>query len=635
MATIITRSGKGSPLTNAELDANFTNLNTDKIEASYSFLIGTTAVPLNRTSGALTLAGVSVGGTAANVTGTVAVANGGTGSTTAAAALTALGAQAALVSGTNIKTVNSQSILGAGNIQIDGGVTSFNTRTGAVALTSGDVTGALGFTPYNATNPSGYITSTGSISGNAATATTLQTARTINGVSFNGSANITLTAANPNAVTFNNGGAGAVSGSTYTGAAALTVSHNTVGAPSTTGTGASGTWGISISGNAATATTASALAGFTNSNVDTPVAGADAQVNNGLAYVTAVSLFGQVDGALYAQAYSGSWVHQIFGDYRTGQLAVRGRNSGAWQAWRTVLDSSNFNGFAPTLTGTGASGTWDISTTGNAATATTLQTARTINGTSFNGSANITTANWGTARTITVGATGKSVNGSANVSWTLAEIGAVGTSGDETIAGVKTFSGNMGVGVTPSAWEGSSGIDTGNAAGIAFSYTRRGMSQNVYFDGTNYRFRYTGGASLYQPGAEHFWYTAASGAAGAIATFAQRMSLDASGNLTATGDIFAFSDERLKKDWRGLGPDFLARLAKVKNGTYTRTDIDQRQVGVGAQSLREVMPEAVLDGEHLSVAYGNAALAAAVELAKELVALRAKVEALEAKLIGD
>lgn len=38
-----------------------------------------------------------------------------------------------------------------------GGVSSFNTRTGAVTLTSGDVTTALTFTPYNASNPSGYI----------------------------------------------------------------------------------------------------------------------------------------------------------------------------------------------------------------------------------------------------------------------------------------------------------------------------------------------------------------------------------------------------------------------------------------------------------------------------------------------
>lgn len=37
-------------------------------------------------------------------------------------------------------------------------VASFNTRTGPVTLTSGDVTTALTFTPYNATNPSGYQT---------------------------------------------------------------------------------------------------------------------------------------------------------------------------------------------------------------------------------------------------------------------------------------------------------------------------------------------------------------------------------------------------------------------------------------------------------------------------------------------
>ena len=68
------------------------------------------------------------------------------------------------------------------------------------------------------------------------------------------------------------------------------------------------------------------------------------------------------------------------------------------------------------------------SITGNAATATKLETARTINGTSFDGSANITTSSWGTSRTITIGNTGKSVNGSANVSWSLSEIGAAATS---------------------------------------------------------------------------------------------------------------------------------------------------------------------------------------------------------------
>jgi hypothetical protein len=33
MSTIVTRSGKGSPLSHVEVDANFTNLNTDKIQS--------------------------------------------------------------------------------------------------------------------------------------------------------------------------------------------------------------------------------------------------------------------------------------------------------------------------------------------------------------------------------------------------------------------------------------------------------------------------------------------------------------------------------------------------------------------------------------------------------------------------
>ena len=61
----------------------------------------------------------------------------------------------------------------------------------------GIAAGATNVTNNNQlTNGAGYITSSGSISGNAATATTLQTARTIGGVSFNGSANINLPGVN-------------------------------------------------------------------------------------------------------------------------------------------------------------------------------------------------------------------------------------------------------------------------------------------------------------------------------------------------------------------------------------------------------------------------------------------------------
>ncbi|MCO7400667.1 tail fiber protein [Stenotrophomonas maltophilia] len=62
--------------------------------------------------------------------------------------------------------------------------------------------------------------------------------------------------------------------------------------------------------------------------------------------------------------------------------------------------------------------------TGNADTASKLAAPRAINGTNFDGATGITTATWGTARNIQIGNATKSVNGGANVSFTLAEIGA-------------------------------------------------------------------------------------------------------------------------------------------------------------------------------------------------------------------
>ncbi len=114
-----------------------------------------------------------------------------------------------------------------------------------------------------------------------------------------------------------------------------------------------------------------------------------------------------------------------------------------------------------TVTGLQAALDGKLDTAGNAATATKLATARTIGGVSFDGSANInlpgvnaagtqnttgSAAKWTTASTLTLGATGKSVDGSGNVTWTLAEMGAAADSavlkltGAQTAAGVKTFS---------------------------------------------------------------------------------------------------------------------------------------------------------------------------------------------------
>jgi hypothetical protein len=105
---------------------------------------------------------------------------------------------------------------------------------------------------------------------------------------------------------------------------------------------------------------------------------------------------------------------------------------------------------------------------------------------------------------------------------------------------------------------------------------------------------------------------------------------DGSGNVTATANVTAYSDERVKTNWRDLQPDFIEQLAKVKHGIYDRTDQESTQVGVGAQSLRPVMEHAVMENENgeLSVAYGNAALVACIKLAERVLELEAKLEQL-------
>jgi len=104
------------------------------------------------------------------------------------------------------------------------------------------------------------------------------------------------------------------------------------------------------------------------------------------------------------------------------------------------------------------------------------------------------------------------------------------------------------------------------------------------------------------------------------------------GALTAVS-VAGTSDERLKKDWKDLPSTFLAKLSKVKHGIFTRISSGNIEPGVSAQSLQLVLPEAVIEGEDgmLAVNYGGAALVAAIELAKEVQALRAEIELLKAK----
>lgn len=75
----------------------------------------------------------------------------------------------------------------------------------------------------------------------------------------------------------------------------------------------------------------------------------------------------------------------------------------------------------------------DISDIGNIP-AGRLSTPRLINGTAFDGTIDITTAKWGTPRTLTIGNAGKSMDGSSPTNFTLSEIGALDRTSPQTLS---------------------------------------------------------------------------------------------------------------------------------------------------------------------------------------------------------
>jgi hypothetical protein len=98
--------------------------------------------------------------------------------------------------------------------------------------------------------------------------------------------------------------------------------------------------------------------------------------------------------------------------------------------------------------------------------------------------------------------------------------------------------GNLGLGVTPSAWSASyKTLQSGNgSAFVGFNGNDQTfVVSNAYNNGTNWIYKNTAGAGYYGiqgvSNGVHAWFTAPSGTAGNAITFTQAMTLDASGNL--------------------------------------------------------------------------------------------------------
>jgi hypothetical protein len=117
MSTIVLRATKGSPLTNAEVDSNFSNLNADKYQSG-----GALGTPASGTMTNVTGLPLSTG-----VTGTLSVANGGTGATTTTAAFNALSPITAvgdLIVGNGANSATNLSIGANGYVLTSNGTTA-------------------------------------------------------------------------------------------------------------------------------------------------------------------------------------------------------------------------------------------------------------------------------------------------------------------------------------------------------------------------------------------------------------------------------------------------------------------------------------------------------------------------------
>ena len=106
----------------------------------------------------------------------------------------------------------------------------------------------------------------------------------------------------------------------------------------------------------------------------------------------------------------------------------------------------------------------------------------------FNGKAN-TAGKWATARTLTIGSTGKSVDGSGNVSWSLSEIGAAPTSHTHQYAKSSSINGPA---YSVEGWEGTDAIYRHVWFSTSTDETRRAYNDNFMYSPTQGTLKFTG-----------------------------------------------------------------------------------------------------------------------------------------------
>lgn len=279
--------------------------------------------------------------------------------------------------------------------------------------------------------------------------------------------------------------------------------------------------------------------------------------------------------------------------------------TGAVTATHTALNTA----YLP-LTGGTVSGAITASggVSGNASTATALQTARTINGVSFNGTANIAF----TADAV--------ADGTTNQYFTTARArAAISASGDlsyNATTGVISFSATGAPVVSVAGKTGSVTLNTTDVAeGTRLYYTDARARAAVSVSGAGSYNNLTGVITVNaapvtsvagKTGAVTLAISDTSGLQGALDGKFSTSGGTITGSITATGDITAFSDSRTKSNVETI-TEAMYKVKAMRGVSYISKYDMAEHIGVIAQEVERVVPEVVHTHSNglKSVAYQN------------------------------
>jgi hypothetical protein len=626
MATIVTRAGKGTPLTNAEVDANFVNLNDDKLEIAGGVITGNLGIGGDTTGvvdGITVTSKFCVKSSGPFPVGGFVFANNTSAET-----------------GSGVFYCRSRGTLASPSIvqNNDRLATLFFAGHDGVDLALAaqieiEVDGVPGSNDMPTrmifkTTPAGQQTPVEAIRIGANQVVTLANALPIaSGGTGQTTAGAAINALLPSQS--GNSGRFLTTNGTSPSWANVPAPNNGTLTLAVSGTGLSGSAlftadqagnsTFTVTSNATSANTAGAIVArdgsgnFTAGTITAALSG-NASTATSLATGRTIGMTGDVTWT--SGSFNGS--ANVTG---TATLATTGVTAGSYGGNNSIPSITvDAKGRVTAVSTVTPSGTYAISisgssasTTGNAATATTLQTARLIGGVSFNGSANInlpgvnTAGNQnttGSAATLTTARTinGVSFNGSANI----------------TVTANTTSTLTLGTGLTGTSFNGSAAVTAavsyGTTAGTACQGNDSRLSDARQATNTNTQLASLGVG------------TAASGTAGQI---------------RATGTIEAgFSDDRLKTKLGNI-EDALSKVRALSGFYYVANETAQalgyeavREVGVSAQEVQAVQPETVaaapIDEQYLTVRYERL-VPLLIEAIKEL---DADLQSLKAQLKG-